>query len=160
MKKKNAQSQGNGQEYVSARRKIFWLGVRAESLMVSVVALLIGLAGITIIRLKNGGLSPMTEKDIEVFSELDFKYTIPFCWNLLFGIVWALMLYWILMSPWLRKEMGKTMRNIAVALIIFFGLYFSIHYSGMLYGLIVSCAFVTLLIITLLLAVWMPRILF
>ena len=150
MKTKQAFFQENNQkEFASARRKIFWRGVRTESLRVATTAFLIGLVVIIIISLKNGGLSPMTDHDIAVFIELELEYSIPFWWNLLFGVIWALMIYWMLMSHWLKTEMGR-MRNPLVGIVIIGGLYFSIAYGGMLYGLIVSAAFFAVVILILL----------
>jgi len=129
----------------SEQRRMFWLDIRAKALLVLFTSGLIGLADIFFIRSRDSFWLPLTEKDIEIFTRIDIKYSIPFWWDFLFGVIWAFLLYWLSTSRWFRKKTGLVMRNLLVALVIIGGFYFSALYGGILYGLVLSLAFLILL---------------
>jgi len=131
-------------EFRLAQKKVFWRGIRREVSAILVISLLIGLADILFIRAKYGAVLPMTEEDIETFVRIHVNYSISFWWNLAFGVIWAFLFYGMYISRRLEKEAGTLMRNFLMFLIFCGGLYFSLLYGGMLYGLIISCAFMAL----------------
>jgi len=144
-------SRGN---FRSAKRKVFWFDLGAKALVVLLISFLIGLADILFIRSKNGVWLPLTEKDIEIFIRIKAEYSLPFWWDFLFGVIWALLLYWLSQSSWFKKGTGPVMRKLLLALVIIGGFYFSVLYGGIFYGLIVSLSFLTLMIV-ITFAIWL-----
>lgn len=129
----------------------FWFNVRVISVIVGVISFIVligSLINIFFIWLKHGNIpmTPMTEKDIVDLVRIKVDYEISFYWNLLFGWVWTLLLYLMFTSNWLKREIGKLMRNILISLIFSGGLYFSFVYGGIFYGLIISLIFLFLML--------------
>lgn len=157
MKAKKADFQEKRQKkFRFEQRKIYWLYKVIGAAIVAGIASIIILGYISFFLFKHGILPPpMTENDIGAFSRIHADYSISFWWNIPFGAIWAIMIYWIMMSSWLKKEAGKTMQISLAVLVFAGGLYFSIRYGGILYGLIVSLIFLILLTAILLSLPWL-----
>lgn len=142
-----------------AQKKIFWLELRARMLTVMSISTLFFTAELLVRDNCNAWL-PMTEKDIAVFTRIDANYFIPIWWDLLFVVIWSVLLCWMGASKWFKEETGPIMRNLLIALVIGGGIYFSVVYGGMLYGLIISFAFLVFLVALILASPLLSRILF
>ncbi len=133
-------------EFRFERKKIDWLYKVIGATIAAGSASIIVLGYISFFLFKHGIFPPpMTGNDIETFSRINANYSISFWWNIPFGAVWAVMLYWVIMSSWLKKESGKAMQLFLAVLVFAGGLYFSFHYGGILYGLAASLIFLILL---------------
>ncbi len=150
------------QEFLSPEGRIFSkrVGIKREILIVLTVGALVSAVVIIIICLANGYLLPMTDNDIQSYSRIKIKYSIPFWWNIGFGIIWTFQLYWMYISPWLEKQVGKFIKVCLIATVFVAGLSCSIIYGGIFYGLILSLTFVTLLCFMIFTYPWIIKTLF
>ncbi len=133
-------------DFHSRKRKIFWLGIRNKGLLIIFISFLLALADILFIRHQKGAWASLTHADIGILTRINIQYSFQFWWDFLFGAAWVMFLYWMIRSRWFKDQTGPTMRIFFIALIIIGGLCFSVVYGGILYGLIMSIAFLLLLV--------------
>ena len=147
-------------EFLPDYGRMFPISIKAELAMVLIAGALVSSMIIGIINFCEGYLAPMTETDIEAFIRLSIRYSIPYWWNLAFGIIWTFMFYWMRTSPWFNREVGSIIRNLLMVMIFIAGIYISIIYGGIFYGLIISLAFILLLSSLILIYPWIIKTLF
>lgn len=147
--------------YLWERRKIFWVTLAEMALkLILVLIVLSPNLALYLLRLEHGALPDMTEGDIAEFTEINAQYFIPSWWNFVFSSCLVIMLYWMSVSKWFRRETEIVMHYLLIVMVAAGGIFFSVLYGGMLYGLIISSVFLALLIILLLLSPWLYNLLF
>ncbi len=162
MEAKNPKSQEKLQKnYLWERKKIFWitLAEMAFKLILTAVVLSPSLA-LYLLSRKHGALPDMTEKDIAMFTRIDVKYFFPSWWNFVFSSFLVLLLYWMAVSKWFKRETETIMHYLLIVTVAAGGIIFSVLYGGMLYGLAASLTFMIMLVVLILSSPWLSDLLF
>lgn len=153
--------EAKNKNYLWARRKIFWVTLveMALKFFLVVVVLSPNLA-LYLLSQKYGSLPDMTEKDIAMFTRINTEYFIPSSWNFVFSSFLIMLLYWMTVSKWFKRETATIMHYLLIITVAAGGIIFSVIYGGILYGLAVSMTFMILFVILLLSSPWLSHLLF
>ena len=132
-------------DYHLAKKKAVWLTfLEMTSKLILVAIVLSPIMTIYCLYAEHGALPSMTEADIAAFTRIEAEYSFSPEWNFIFAFLQVLILYWMSASRWFRRETATIMHYVITILVAAGASYFSIAYSGMLYGLSASLSFLIL----------------
>jgi len=109
-------------------------------MLISFLVIIVGVLFVFWFRFSGGQARLMTENDIADLIKIQVNYAISSWWNIAFAWLWLMLIYFVIVSRWLKKKLGKIMRAVLAWALFLLGLYFSFTRGGMFYGLL-ACLF-------------------